>query len=94
MASTSQLVDYLVMECEEADSTAFVDELHALAKAEILEGNGSIGFVTTAAANGKNFTLNQSLTCLEVAAACLQAKRLHLGTASASPITFIDFSRA
>lgn len=91
-AAVDRFVKYLVMECEEEEGTTFVDELRALAKAEILAGKGSVGFLTTASANGKNVAQAEKLSCDEVASACLTAKRLYNDDAGSSPITFADFS--
>lgn len=79
------------MECEDTTSTTFLDQLLTLAKAEILVGNGSVGFMASASANGKSFTLNEKLSCDDVAFACRTAKRLYTGAEGHSPITFLNF---
>lgn len=94
-AAVDRFTKFLVMECEDGGSTPatkFTDDLLALAKTEILAGNGSVGFLQTTSGNGKTVGLLQSLTCDEVAFACRTALRIYNADAGGSPITFPDFS--
>ena len=91
-AAVDRFVKFLVMECEDTEDTAFVDDLLAKAKEQITAGQGSIGFLTTGSANGKTASQLQQLTCDEVAYACRMALRQYANAAGSGPITFIDFS--
>jgi len=91
-ADLSQLIKFLVMECEDTQSTDYVTGLLAQAKAQIQSGNGSIGFIQSASANGKHINRTEQYTCLDVAQACREALRLYNDIPGTSPITFLDFS--
>jgi hypothetical protein len=91
-AAVDRFVKYLVMECEDEESTAFADQLLVLAKAEILAGNGSVSFMNSASANGKSFTFDGRLTCDEIAFACRTAKRTYNDDAGTGAFTFLDLS--
>jgi hypothetical protein len=90
--SVTRFVNFLVMECEDTGQTTFVNTMLAAAKAQILAGQGSIGFLTTASANGKAVTQVGSLTADEIAWACRTALRTYEGTRRTGPFTFLDFS--
>lgn len=95
-AAVNRLVNFLVMECEDGGAsppTKFTDDLLVLAKAEILSGNGSVGFLQSSSGNGKTVTQAESLTCDEVAYACRMALRLYNDDAGGSPVTFPVFSQ-
>jgi hypothetical protein len=88
----TRFTQFLVDECEDTESTAFVDSLLASAKAAILEGNGAVAFVQAASANGKTVHQFKEFTCAEVAEACRKALRIYADTPGSGPIVFPDFS--
>jgi len=92
MSDIARFTKFLVAECEDTGTTAFVDELLAKAKEQIIAGGGSVGFLQSASGNGKSVTQTSAFTCDEVASACRVALRLYADTAGTREITVLDFS--
>jgi hypothetical protein len=89
----AELVEALVGICEIEDSTTYVDELLASARAALAAGNGTVGALTTGAANGKSFGKTIDLNPAEVVQACIRARRLYEDDDSPQ-VVLPDFSRS
>lgn len=85
------LVDVLVARCEADEATTYVDALLAEAEAAITGGKGTVGSLTSASLNGKNFNRSIQLSPLEVASACRRALAIYNETETEVSATYADY---
>lgn len=92
MTSVDEFALVLVREMEADQSTALVDGLLKQARAKLKSGNGSIGTLTQAGANGKTFTRQIELTPAQLVNACRQALDIFAGDDDRVSTSYGDFS--
>lgn len=82
----------LIDQCEEDESTAFVDGLISAAKAKITAGGGAVRSLISASYNGKTFAWNGAteMSPAELLSAAREAKRAFTG--SSTRITYATFN--